>query len=117
MGYRWMLANNREITIEDLGNCTTVTTTGSGAGQESRSTNSFSTGTWLQPPQFTPTATGGRIEIKTTTGDVKVVIDGDSTSVVSNGINISSTQTNSSSQAIDLIPPIPNININIGNMW
>ncbi len=69
MLYNWKLASGQEIYLDNEGAQTVVTIEHNSAGQQQRSSNSFTTGIWIVPPQMTVTPTGAILKLITATGE------------------------------------------------
>jgi zinc-ribbon domain len=99
MLYNWKLASGHEIYVDNEGAQTVVTIQNNSAGQQQRSSNSFTTGIWIVPPDMTITPTGAILKIVTPSGESIIQIQGNSVHMHSShsGGSQSNTATSSSS--------------------
>ncbi len=72
----WKLATGHELAIDNEGAQTVVTLYYHSAGQQQRSSNSFTTGIWLAPPKMTATPTGALLAVVTASGESLIEIHG-----------------------------------------
>jgi hypothetical protein len=117
MIYHWELATGHQIAVSNEGAQTVVTILQTSAGQQQRSTNSFTTGIWLSPPEMTMTPTGGILKISSTpSGESVIQIQGNNIHLQSihSGANQCRTSTSSSSTLTSRIEPMPSMQM--GNM-
>jgi hypothetical protein len=116
MRYHWELATGHQISVDNEGAQTVVTSFQTSAGQQQRTSNSFTTGIWIAPPEMTMTPTGGMLKIVTASGESIVQIQGNSIQMQSNnsGTSHTNTSTSSSSTFTSSIEPLPPMQM--GNM-
>jgi len=114
MIYHWELGTGHQISVDNEGAQTVVTILYTSAGQQQRTSNSFTTGIWLVPPEMSMTPTGGILKVTTPSGESLIQIQGNSMNMQSShGASQSTTSTSSSSTATG-IKPIPPMQM--GNM-
>jgi zinc-ribbon domain len=122
MIYHWELGTGHQISIDNQGAQTVVTILHTSAGQQQRSTNSFTTGIWIAPPELVVNPTGGLIKITTPSGESAIQIYGNSVQMQSShsGDRQSTTSTSSSSTftaGVESILPMPPMSpMQMGNM-
>ncbi len=78
MTYHWKLATGHQLSIDNEGAQTVIAISFDNGGQQQRTSNSFTTGIWLAPPEITLDPTGGTVKITATSGESIVRIDGNS---------------------------------------
>jgi zinc-ribbon domain len=78
MIYNWELGSGHQISVDNQGAQTVVTIVHASTGQQQRSSNSFTTGIWIVPPEMSLTPTGGILKITTATGESLLQIQGNS---------------------------------------
>ena len=111
MIYHWELGTGHQISVDNEGAQTVVTILHTSAGQQQRTSNSFTTGIWLVPPEMSMTPTGGILKVTTPSGESLIQIQGNSINLQSNqGASQSTTSTSSSSTATGIKP------MQMGNM-
>ena len=111
MIYHWELGTGHQISVDNEGAQTVVTILHISAGQQQRTSNSFTTGIWLVPPEMSMTPTGGILKVTTPSGEFLIQIQGNSINLQSNqGASQSTTSTSSSSTATGIKP------MQMGNM-
>jgi zinc-ribbon domain len=114
MLYNWKLASGHEIFVDNEGAQTVVTIQNNSAGQQQRSSNSFTTGIWIVPPEMTVTPTGAILKIVTASGESVLQIQGNSVQMhSSHGGSSQSTSSTSSSSTSGFSPMPP---MQMGNM-
>jgi zinc-ribbon domain len=116
MIYHWELDTGHQISVDNQGAQTVVTILQTSAGQQQRSSNSFTTGIWIVPPALTLTPLGGIIKIITPSGESFIQIQGNNIQMQSSHSGGSQSTTSSSSTAtfksgIEPLPPMQ-----MGNM-
>jgi hypothetical protein len=113
MLYNWNLATGHQISVDNEGAQTVVTIQNNSAGQQQRSSNSFTTGIWIVPPELTITPTGAIVKITTASGESAIQIQGNSVQMHSShsGGGQSSTTSTSSTSGFSPMPPMQ-----MGNM-
>ncbi len=121
MAYQWELSTGHQISVDNQGAQTVVTILHSSAGQQQRSSNSFTTGFWISPPEMLVTPTGAVITITTPTGVSTIQVQGNSVQMHSSSQGGGSQSTTSSSTSTSSfgsdfkmpgmppMPPMPNI--------
>lgn len=110
MTYHWELGTGHQISVDNEGAQTVVTILHTSAGQQQRTSNSFTTGIWLVPPEMSMTPTGGILKVTTPSGESLIQIQGNSINLHSQGASQSTTSTSSSSTATGIKP------MQMGNM-
>ena len=110
MIYHWELGTGHQISVDNEGAQTVVTILHTSAGQQQRTSNSFTTGIWLVPPEMSMTPTGGILKVTTPSGASLIQIQGNSINLHSQGASQSTTSTSSSSTATGIKP------MQMGNM-
>jgi hypothetical protein len=115
MLYNWNLATGHQISVDNEGAQTVVTIQNNSAGQQQRSSNSFTTGIWIVPPEMTVTPTGAIVKITTASGESAIQIQGNSVQMHSShsGGSQSSTTSTSSTSTSGFSPMPP---MQMGNM-
>ena len=114
MTYHWELGTGHQISVDNEGAQTVVTILHTSAGQRQRTSNSFTTGIWLIPPEMSMTPTGGILKVTTPSGESLIQIQGNSINLQSNqGASQSTTSTSSSSTSTGIKPMPP---MQMGNM-
>ena len=115
MLYNWNLATGHQISIDNEGAQTVVTIQNNSAGQQQRSSNSFTTGIWIVPPELIVTPTGAIVKITTASGESAIQIQGNSVQMHSShsGGGQSSTTSTSSTSTSGFSPMPP---MQMGNM-
>jgi hypothetical protein len=104
MIYNWTLDTGHQISVDNHGEQTTVTTSFSSAGKQQRTVNSLNTGTWSAPPEISIKPTGATLKIISATGECTIQIQGNSVRMQSSNNSdhqstSSSTSTSSSSSS------------------
>ncbi len=112
MIYNWQLATGHQIFVDNEGAQTVVTIQNNSAGQQQRSSNSFTTGIWIIPPEMTVTPTGAILKITTTSGKSLIQIQGNHVQMHSSHIG-GSQSTSSTSSSSGFTPMQP---MQMGNM-
>ena len=110
MIYHWELGTGHQISVDNEGAQTVVTILHTSAGQQQRTSNSFTTGIWLVPPEMSMTPTGGILKVTTPSGASLIQIQGNSINLHSQGASQSTTSTSSSSTSTGIKP------MQMGNM-
>ena len=110
MIYHWELGTGHQISVDNEGAQTVVTILHTSAGQQQRTSNSFTTGIWLVPPEMSMTPTGGILKVTTPNGESLIQIQGNSINLHSHGASQSTTSTSSSSTSTGIKP------MQMGNM-
>ena len=101
MTYHWELGTGHQISVDNEGAQTVVTILHTSAGQQQRTSNSFTTGIWLVPPKMSMTPRGGILKVTTPSGESLIQIQGNSINLQSNqGASQSTTSTSSTSTGI-----------------
>ena len=100
MIYHWELGTGHQISVDNEGAQTVVTILHTSAGQQQRTSNSFTTGIWLIPPEMSMTPTGGILKVTTPSGASLIQIQGNSINLHSQGASQSTTSTSSTSTGI-----------------
>ena len=114
MVYNWNLATGHQISVDNEGAQTVVTIQNNSAGQQQRSSNSFTTGIWIVPPALIETATGAIVKITTTSGESAIQIQGNSVQMHnSHSGGSQSTSSTSSTSTSGFSPMQP---MTMGNM-
>ena len=113
MTYHWELGTGHQISVDNEGAQTVVTILHTSAGQQQRTSNSFTTGIWLIPPEMSMTPTGGILKVTTPSGESLIQIQGNSINLHSQGASQSTTSTSSSSTSTGIKPMPP---MQMGNM-
>jgi zinc-ribbon domain len=115
MLYNWNLATGHQISVDNEGAQTVVTIQNNSAGQQQRSSNSFTTGIWIVPPELIVTSTGAIVKITTASGESAIQIQGNSVQMHSShsGGGQSSTTSTSSTSTSGFSPMPP---MQMGNM-
>ena len=113
MIYHWELGTGHQISVDNEGAQTVVTILHTSAGQQQRTSNSFTTGIWLVPPEMSMTPTGGILKVTTPSGASLIQIQGNSINLHSQGASQSTTSTSSSSTSTGIKPMPP---MQMGNM-
>ncbi len=113
MVYNWNLATGHQISVDNEGAQTVVTIQNNSGGQQQRSSNSFTTGIWIVPPELIETATGAIVKIITTNGESAIQIQGNSVQMHSShsGGGQSSSSTSSTTSGFPPMQPMT-----MGNM-
>jgi zinc-ribbon domain len=99
MPYNWKLASGHEIYVDNEGAQTIVTIQNNSAGQQQRSSNSFTTGIWIVPPEMTLTPTGAILKIVTPSGESIIQIQGNSVQMHSSHSGGSQSNTSATSSS------------------
>jgi hypothetical protein len=115
----WKLETGHHISVDNEGAQTVVTINYHSAGQQQRSSNSFTTGIWIAPPELIATPTGAILKIVTASGESLIQIQGNSMQMQSShsGGNYSTTaatSTSTSTSGFEPMPPMPPMQM--GNM-
>jgi NADH pyrophosphatase NudC (nudix superfamily) len=119
MIYNWELGTGHQISLDNQGAQTVVTILHTSAGQQQRTSNSFTTGIWIVPPEMSITPTGAILKVTTPTGSSLIQIQGNNIQMKSShsGEHKSSTTTSSTSTSRSGIEPIqPMQPMQMGNM-
>jgi zinc-ribbon domain len=118
MTYHWKLATGHQLSIDNEGAQTIVAISFDNGGRQQRTSNSFTTGIWLSPPEITFDPTGAMVTITTTSGESIVKIDGNNIQMHGDLRNDNrsysqsvSTSSSSTSNVETSVPP-GNINVN-----
>jgi hypothetical protein len=74
MAYRAILSSERELTIVNRGNQTSIALVSSRPGQQQSQTNSFTTGNWTAPPRLYKTGSGFILQINGDRGEDFILI-------------------------------------------
>jgi zinc-ribbon domain len=112
MTHNWELGTGHQISVDNQGAQTVVTVLQSSAGPQQRTSNSFTTGIWIVPPEMSLTPTGGILKIATPSGESIIQIQGNSIRLQSSHSGASqSTSTSSFSSGAEPFAPIQ-----MGNM-
>lgn len=125
MTYHWKLATGHQLSIDNEGAQTVVAISFDNGGRQQRTSNSFTTGIWLSPPEITLDPTGAIVTITTTNGESIVKIDGNNIQLHGNAGNDNgsysqSVSTSSSTSNVEplakpldarIVPP-GNVNVN-----
>ncbi len=114
MLYNWKLASGHEIYVDNEGAQTVVTIQNNSAGQQQRSSNSFTTGIWIVPPEMTVTPMGAILKIVTPSGESVIQIQGNSVHMHSSHSGGSQSTTSTSSSSTSGFSPMPPMQM--GNM-
>jgi zinc-ribbon domain len=114
MLYNWKLASGHEIYVDNEGAQTVVTIQNNSAGQQQRSSNSFTTGIWIVPPEMTITPTGAILKIVTPSGESVIQIQGNSVQMHSSHSGGSQSTSSTSSSSTSGFSPMPPMQM--GNM-
>ncbi len=118
MTYHWKLATGHQLSIDNEGAQTVVAVSIDNGGRQQRTSNSFTTGIWLSPPEITLDPTGAIVTITTTSGASIVKIDGNSIQMhgdfqSDNRSYSQSVSTSSSSTSnVETVAPPGNVNVN-----
>lgn len=112
MVYNWNLATGHQISVDNEGAQTVVTIVNNSLGQQQRSSNSFTTGIWIVPPEMIVTPTGAIVKIITTSGESAIQIQGNSVQMHSS--QAGSSQSSSSSTSTSSFAPMEPMQM--GNM-
>jgi hypothetical protein len=97
MIYQWELSSGHQISVDNEGAQTVVTIVHSSPGQQQRTSNSFTTGIWILPPEMLVTPTGAILTITTPTGVSTLDVRGNSVQMYSNQSDGSQSASSSSS--------------------
>jgi NADH pyrophosphatase NudC (nudix superfamily) len=119
MIYQWELGTGHQISVDNQGAQTVVTILHTSAGGQQRTSNSFTTGIWIVPPEMSITPTGAMLKITTPTGESSIQIHGNSTQmqISHSGDRDSTTTTSSNSTSTSSFEPIqPMQPMQMGNM-
>ena len=81
MAYQCELENGQTIFLDNQGNQTIVTIATKSIGQQQQSSSSFSTGTWISPPEIYQTLGSLIIKIKADRGESIISIQGSNINV------------------------------------
>lgn len=116
----WKLETGHNVSVDNEGAQTVVTIHYHSAGQQQRSSNSFTTGTWIAPPEMTLTSTGAILKIVTASGEAAIEIQGNNVQMRSSHSDISSgsstTVSSSSTSTSGFKPMTPMPPMQMGNM-
>ena len=116
MTYHWKLATGHQLSIDNEGAQTVVAISFDNSGRQQRTSNSFTTGIWLSPPEITFDPTGAIVTITTTSGESIVKIDGNNIQMCSDVRNDNRTYSQSvstSSSTSNVEPSVPPGNVNV----
>ncbi|WP_295616436.1 zinc-ribbon domain-containing protein [Chamaesiphon sp. GL140_3_metabinner_50] len=117
MTYHWKLATGHQLSIDNEGAQTVVSISFDNGGRQQRTSNSFTTGIWLSPPEITFDPTGAIVTITTTSGESIVKIDGNDIQmrgdVRNDNRSYSQSVSTSSSSTSNVEPIVPPGNINV----
>ncbi|WP_373538586.1 zinc ribbon domain-containing protein [Chamaesiphon sp.] len=118
MIYHWQLGTGAQISADNEGAQTVVTLVQASAGQQQRTSNSFTTGIWIAPPHMTLTPTGGILKIITPSGESLIEIQGNSISLQTShsGTSQSTSSSSSSTFTADTQSMPPMQPMQMGNM-
>ncbi len=116
MIHHWELGTGHQISVDNQGAQTVVTVLHTSAGQQQRTSNSFTTGIWIVPPEMSITPTGAILKITTPTGESLIQIQGNSIQMQSShhGEHQSTTSTSSTSSSRSGFEPMSPLQM--GNM-
>jgi hypothetical protein len=108
MIYQWELVTGHQISLDNQGAQTVVTILQTSAGQQQRTSNSFTTGVWIVPPEMSITPTGAMLKVTTSTGESLIQIQGNSIQMQSShgGEHQSSTIASSTSTFASGVEPM-----------
>ena len=96
MIYHWELGTGHQISVDNEGAQTVVTSLHTSAGQQQRTSNSLTTGIWLVPPEMMMTPTGGILKVTTSSGESIIQIQGNSIQMQSSHSGASQSTSSSS---------------------
>lgn len=113
MIYNWELATGHQISVDNQGAQTVITVLQVSARQQQHSSNSFTTGIWIVPPEMTITPTGGILKIVTSSGESIIQIQGNSIQLKSSHSGTSQSTSTSTSFSAGAEPFAP---MQMGNM-
>lgn len=116
MIYHWQLGTGAQISADNEGAQTVITLVQASAGQQQRTSNSFTTGIWIAPPQMTLTPTGGILTITTPSGESILQIQGNSIYLQTSHSGASQSSSSSSSSTADVRSMPPMQPMQMGNM-
>ena len=113
MIYHWELGTGHQISVDNEGAQTVVTSLHTSAGQQQRTSNSLTTGIWLVPPEMMMTPTGGILKVTTSSGESIIQIQGNSIQMQSShsGASQSTSSSSTSTSSFSSMPPLQ-----MGNM-
>jgi NADH pyrophosphatase NudC (nudix superfamily) len=119
MIYNWELDTGHQISLDNQGAQTVVTVLHSSAGQQQRTSNSFTTGIWIVPPEMSITPTGAILKVTTPTGESLIQIQGNRIQMQSSHSGehqstISTSSTSTSTSGFEQMKPMPPMQM--GNM-
>ncbi len=113
MTHNWELGTGHQISVDNQGAQTVITVLQASAGQQQRTSTSFTTGFWIAPPELTMTATGGILKIVTPSGESIIQIQGNSIQLQSSHSGASQSTSTSTSFSSGAEPFAP---MQMGNM-
>jgi zinc-ribbon domain len=118
MVYNWELGTGHRISVDNEGAQTVVTIQHTSAGQQQRSSNSFTTGIWIVPPEMTLTPTGAILKVTTASGESSIQIQGNSVQMHSShsGGSQSTSVSSSTAASSGFTPMSPMQPLQMGNM-
>jgi hypothetical protein len=99
MIYNWTLDTGHQISVDNHGEQTTVTTSFTSAGKQQRTVNSLNTGLWSAPPEISIKPTGATLKIISATGECTIQIQGNSVRMQSSSSDHQSTSSSSTSSS------------------
>jgi hypothetical protein len=99
MIYNWTLDTGHQISVDNHGAQTTVTTSYSRAGKQQRTVNSLNTGLWSAPPEISIEPTGATLKIISANGECTIQIQGNSVRMQSSSSDHQSTSSSSTSSS------------------
>ncbi len=106
MAHHWKLSTGHQISIDNEGALTIVDVLYDGSGAQQRTTNTFTTGIWISPPEMSLIPTGAILKITTPTGALTIEVEGNSIQL-QNSPSEASQSNDSSSSSSKPIEPIP----------
>jgi NADH pyrophosphatase NudC (nudix superfamily) len=113
MTSNWELSTGHQISVDNQGAQTVVTVLQTSAGQQQRTSNSFTTGIWIVPPEMIITSTGGILKIATPSGESIIQIQGNHIQLQSSHSDTSQSTSTSTSFSSGAEPFAP---MQMGNM-
>jgi hypothetical protein len=99
MIYNWTLDTGHQISVDNHGEQTTVTTSFTSTGKQQRTVNSLNTGLWSAPPEISIKPTGATLKIISATGECTIQIQGNSVRMQSSSSDHQSTSSSSTSSS------------------
>ena len=103
MAYQATLNGTQQVTITNRGKQTQITLIASSLGQQQSQSNSFTTGTWVKPPQLFRTSQGFILQINGEQGQYFILIQSNGIQTI-NGVP---TLQNSSSVKLEKVADTP----------